>query len=116
MAQVDITINGRNYKVACDDGQEEHLSSLGSFVNGRVKELTDAVGQIGDSRLLVMACLLISDELGEAQRQLQESEAAASASAPAEPIAVSFDEDELAEGIEAVAERIEGIAERMERA
>ncbi len=114
MAQVDITINGRNYKVACDDGQEEHLSKLGSFVNGRVKELTDAVGQIGDSRLLVMASLLISDELAEAQRQVQEMEA--TPAAPVEQIIPTIDEDVLAEGIEAVAERIEGIADRLDQA
>lgn len=114
MAQVDIIINGRNYKVACDDGQEEHLGKLGSFVDERVKELTDAVGQIGDSRLLVMACLLISDELAEAQRQVQELEAASAV--PMEPAVTTFDEDLLAEDIEAVAERIEGIAERLDRA
>ena len=63
MAQVDVAINGRSYQIACDDGQEAHLSQLGQYVDKRVRELVSAVGQIGDSRLLVMASLLIADEL-----------------------------------------------------
>lgn len=113
MAQVDISINGRTYPVACDDGQEEHLTKLGEYVNDRVAELTQAVGQIGDSRLLVMASLLIADELANAQREALETAAATEASV--EIPMPTIDEDALAEGIEAMAERIEGIADRMER-
>ncbi len=114
MAQVDITINGRNYKVACDDGQEDHLGKLGVYVDERVKELTNAVGQIGDSRLLVMASLLIADELADAQRRAQEveSEIAAQTGLPSS----SSDDTALTEGLEAMAERIEGIADRLEQA
>ncbi len=123
MAEVDIIINGRNYKVACDDGQEEHLAKLGAFVDERIKELVDAVGQIGDSRLLVMASLLISDELADAERRAQEAETIVS-NAPQTvpqppqslPQTVSIDEDALAQDIETMAERIEGIADRLEQA
>ena len=48
MAQVDVTINNRAYRIACDDGQEEHLTRLGDYVDGRVQELVSAVGQVGD--------------------------------------------------------------------
>lgn len=118
MAQVDITINGRNYKVACDDGQEAHLGELGSDVDGRVKELSDAMGQVGDSRLLVMACLLIADELADAQRRVEEAEQAMAAQSvsPSPSLESPFDEDALAQGIESMAERIEGIADRLEQA
>ena len=68
MAQVDVAINGKSYKIACDDGQEDHLLELASNVDQRVQQLVSAVGQIGDARLLVMACLLISDELSEIPR------------------------------------------------
>ena len=61
MAQVDVAINGKSYRIACDDGQEEHLLQLAAFVDQRVQELAASVGQIGDARLLVMASLLISD-------------------------------------------------------
>ena len=68
MAQVDVAINGKSYKIACDDGQEDHLLELASSVDQRVRQLASSVGQVGDARLLVMACLLISDELSEAPR------------------------------------------------
>jgi len=118
MAQVDVTINGRGYKVACDDGQEAHLGKLGEYVDARVAELTEAVGQIGDSRLLVMASLLIADELADAQRKLQEADAVNTIEnhATNESPPSAIDDEILAQGIEAIAERIEGIADRLEQA
>ena len=59
MAQVDVAINGRNYRVACDDGQEDHLRQLAEYVDRRVMELVESVGQIGEARLVVMVSLLI---------------------------------------------------------
>ena len=63
MAQVDVTINDRSYRIACDDGQDVHVTQLADYVDRRVQELVSAVGQVGDARLLVMASLLIADEL-----------------------------------------------------
>ena len=65
MAQVDVLINGKSYNVACDDGQEDHLLQLAGYVDQRIQDLVNSVGQVGDARLLVMASLLISDELSE---------------------------------------------------
>lgn len=73
MAQVEVSINGRNYQIACDDGQEEHLIQLGEYVDRRVSELVTAVGQVGDSRLLVMVSLLIADELAETYAELKKT-------------------------------------------
>jgi cell division protein ZapA len=70
MAQLTVTINGRNYQVACDDGQEAHLARLGTYIDNRVKELVAAVGQVGDARLLVMVSLLLADELSDAYSSL----------------------------------------------
>lgn len=113
MAQVDITINNRSYTVACDDGQEAHLLKLGEYVDDRVKDLTDAVGQIGDSRLLVMASLLIADELADAQRKALEMEQMDTPTAAvSSPL---IDEIAIAQNIEALATRIEGIADRLEQ-
>lgn len=114
MAQIDVTINGRNYQIACDDGQEDHLLQLGEYVDRRVKELVAAVGQVGDSRLLVMVSLLIADELAETFAELKNAgtkgadEAAASAEASA-----AIAEDRLAATIEAAALRIEKLAVRL---
>ena len=71
MAQVTVTINDRRYNVACDDGQEAHLTRLGAYIDRRVGELVAAVGQIGDAKLLVMVSLLIADELSDAYAELE---------------------------------------------
>lgn len=72
MAQVSVRVNGRHYQVACEDGQEAHLEKLGAYIDQRVSELVKDVGQVGDARLLVMAALLIADELADAYNELEE--------------------------------------------
>ncbi len=66
MAVVDVMVNGRTYPVACDDGQEDHLVDLAHYIDKRVAELAKTMGQVGDARLILMASLLIADELSEA--------------------------------------------------
>lgn len=108
MAQVEVSVNGRTYQVACDDGQEEHLVQLGEYVDKRVRELVTAVGQVGDSRLLVMVSLLIADELAETYAELKR------ATAQSQGAADSADaEARLAEIVDAAAARIEGLAARL---
>ena len=63
MAQVDVEVNGQTFRIACEDGQEERLTDLASTVNGKVMDLASQVGQVGQHRLLVMAALVIADEL-----------------------------------------------------
>ena len=106
MTQVSVTINGRNYRIACDDGQEEHLTKLASYVDERVSDLVKAVGQIGDTRLLVMASLLIADELSDSYAEADKlKQAAADGDAAA---ALAADIDTLADQVEAIAARLEG--------
>ena len=70
MSQVEITINGRQYRVACEDGQEAHLTNLASYFDGKMSSLIEEVGQIGDTSLMVMAGLLIADELSDVNQEL----------------------------------------------
>ena len=70
MSQVIVQINGRNYTMQCDDGQEEHLRALAAMVDGEVANIRAAAGQLGDLRLLIMASLVIADKLTEAERQI----------------------------------------------
>ena len=63
MGQVAITINGNNYQIACDEGQEERLKRLGAYVDERTAELVKSVGNVGDVRLMVMASLLVTAKL-----------------------------------------------------
>lgn len=66
MAVVDVVVNGRTYQVACDDGQESHLVDLARYIDSKVADLAKTMGQVGDARLILMASLLIADELSEA--------------------------------------------------
>ncbi|MDJ0942504.1 MAG: cell division protein ZapA [Kiloniellales bacterium] len=110
MAEITLTINNRNYDIACDDGHEDHLRRLGAYVDQRVNDLAAAVGQIGEPRLLVMASLLIADELHEAMSKLG-SGRNGDGEANGEVIA-AFEEREVevAEALEACAQRLERIA------
>ena len=75
MSQVTVTINDRSYKMACDDGQESHLTGLANYLNNYVEEMKVAFGQVGDIRLLLMAGVMVVDELGEARRKIEALEA-----------------------------------------
>ena len=110
MAEITLTINNRNYDIACDDGHEDHLRRLGAYVDRRVNDLAAAVGQIGEPRLLVMASLLIADELHEAMNN-DGQDGNGDGEANGEVIA-AFEEREVevAEALEACAQRLERIA------
>ncbi len=74
MAQVVVQINGRNYTMQCDDGQEDHLRALARTIDDEITNIRTAVGQLGDLRLLIMASLVIADRLFEAQRKMADME------------------------------------------
>jgi cell division protein ZapA len=103
MAQIDVTVNGRSYSIACDDGQEDHLRDLAAYVDKRVQELVASLGQVGDLKLLVMASLLIADELSEAFAAIEQQATAETA----------VDDTALAEMVENIADRIERVAAKL---
>jgi cell division protein ZapA len=71
MGQVSVTLNGRTYRLACDDGEEERLIELAAHVKERVEQLTLEFGQVGYDRLLLMTSLLIADELWDTRKALE---------------------------------------------
>ena len=103
MAKVSLTINGRAYDVACDAGQEEHVKSLGREIDRRVGTFADNLGQVGDTRLLLMAALLISDEL----------ETARTAASDAAQRAGEQESGAAADQVERMVRRIDTIAARL---
>jgi cell division protein ZapA len=62
MPLVNVMVNSRAYTIACDDGEEDHLRQLAATVDAKTREVLSSVGQVGDTRLLLMAALLIADE------------------------------------------------------
>src|ERR1700736_297543 len=76
MSQVTVTINGRQFRMACEDGQESHLLRLAQDLDQRIERLRGTFGEIGDTRLTVMAALTVADELADTAgrlRRLEES-------------------------------------------
>ena len=71
MSYVNVTINGRQYRMACEDGQEDRLLKLAGDLESRIGELRAKFGEIGDQRLEVMAALTASDELMDARQRIR---------------------------------------------
>ena len=74
MSQVNVTINGRQFRMACEDGQEGHLRDLAKNLDDRIVALRGQFGEIGDARLTVMAALMVADELAETAKKLRRTE------------------------------------------
>jgi cell division protein ZapA len=116
MAHVSVGINGRQYRMACDDGQESHLTGLARELDERIERLRSEFGEIGDMRLTVMAALTLSDELADARERarrleqevaaLQESGEAAAERSRATQVAIVSAFNSAAERIETVAQRL----------
>lgn len=70
MPEVNVEINGKKYRMACEPGQEDHLLGLADEFNRRVEGLKQVFGEIGDIRLTVMAGIALIDELALAQRRI----------------------------------------------
>lgn len=110
MPAVNVTINGKVYRLACDEGQESHLLGLADEVNSHVESFKGTFGEIGDGRLTVMAALMVADQLHETRRRLATLEAhvedlrAAQASAEA---ALATAQDGAVEALTGAAERVE---------
>ena len=111
MAEIDVVVNGRTYRIACEDGEEERLMELSEHLNRHATELAKTVGQVGEARLMLMAGLLVGDELGEALDRVDElKEEIANAHAGKEPAG------SMAETIDRTAQRIEELAGRIKTA
>jgi cell division protein ZapA len=99
MAQVTISLNGREYTVGCGAGEEARIRELARGVDTRMRKFGPQAGQVGEARLLVMVLLTMADELSEAR---------GGANGHGLP--------GFADGLTALAKRIETVAERLEAA
>ncbi|HEX2509771.1 MAG TPA: cell division protein ZapA, partial [Microvirga sp.] len=75
MSQITVTIAGRTYRIACGDGEEEHLTKLAASYDAKIEEMRGSFGEIGDMRLHVMAAITLADELSEQRRRADALEA-----------------------------------------
>ncbi|MBV2144738.1 cell division protein ZapA [Falsochrobactrum sp. TDYN1] len=116
MATVTVTIDGKAYRMACDEGQEEHLAGLADRFDQYVTHLKSSFGEIGDLRLTVMAGIMVIDELAELQKRITglESEAETLRRSRDEALASADRNDAvLTDMLSEVAVRIEQAAARI---
>ncbi|MFN3370970.1 MAG: cell division protein ZapA [Sphingomonadaceae bacterium] len=118
MADVELSIGGRAYKLACRDGEEAELRAAASLLDSRVTALMQAHGAIAEPRLLLMAALIVAGELLE--RKASDARATLRPVGPREPAprsdAAVLDFAAERKAIEALAARAERLAERLEEA
>jgi cell division protein ZapA len=113
MPQVNVTIAGKTYRMACGEGEEAHLDALAREFDAKVAEMRGAFGEIGDMRLHVMAALTLCDELAEARAKLAAVEAKAAEAdlrAAAEAAEQEADRARTTETVARAAEQIERLA------
>ena len=115
MGQVSVTLNGRTYRLECGEGEETHLIALAEYLSSHVDTMKRKFGQVGDDRLILMASLLVTDELWELRRQMQEMKSALAEArrdkSAGDESAKSFKAD-LAARVSAAADRLELLNER----
>jgi cell division protein ZapA len=132
MPQVTLQINGKDYPVGCGAGEEAHVEALGRYIDLKVRELAKRLGRVGEAQLLLLACVTLADELGEAVGDLGAARAETKAGAKRgagdgkerelaerlgalEKKAIERDHA-LADRLDAVARKLSGLADRLQRA
>src|SRR5271170_2474867 len=110
MAQVSVTIDGRKYRLACNEGEEARLESLAGLIDDKIGEMRASFGEIGDQRLVIMAALTLADNLTEA-RDAAAAERKRSEDSELRAQAIASSLDELGSRLESLAARLGGGAE-----
>lgn len=127
MAEVNLLINGNNYGISCDDGQERRVAQLGQYIDARVKDIARSGAASNELHLLVLTGLMIADEvfelreevthlnrqLDQLEREVARIEAGIESSGAPE---TSADEGEIAHAIDQLADRIDAITGRLQKA
>ena len=89
MSQVSVTIAGKTYRIACGDGEEEHLKGLAASLDSKIEEMRVTFGEIGDMRLHVMAAITMADEMHDLRKALAPWRPNSTGSVPSPPRAMS---------------------------
>jgi cell division protein ZapA len=116
MASVNATIAGRQFRLACEDGQEEHLQMLAKDIDERIEGLRKQFGEIGDTRLTVMAALMVADEMSEAAHNMRRMEEELNALRDARVVSADRAKaasDAVVGAFNSAAERLEGITRKL---
>lgn len=102
MAQVSVSINDKLYPLACADGEEERLKKLAAYVDSKTRDIAGKLGHVNEARLILMAALIIADELHDTVEGKENHN-----------FLGSISENDLAAILNEVASEVEGIAEKL---
>jgi cell division protein ZapA len=116
MGQIVVKVNGRDFPLSGADGQEPRIRRLAQYVDAKIAEFAKNLGQIGEARLILLAALVIADELSDANEALQQERSRARAVSVPGGNPGGEAAEWAASGIRDIAERIESIAARIETA
>ena len=110
MGQISVTLNGRTYRLECGEGEEAHLIELAEYLGTHVEDMKRKFGQVGDDRLILMASLVVLDELWELRRQMAQMKIAMAEARRDKSVA-----DESARALQSdLAGRVSSVAQRLE--
>jgi cell division protein ZapA len=121
MSEVNVIIDGRNYAIQCDAGQEQRVIDLGKYVDARMRDVKGNGGTAQNSQLMVLTSLVLADEIYELRAQMAQLQQQAPAPAPAEretPKPIVYQgleprqERELADKITKLASRVDTLTKR----
>lgn len=105
MAEIKLVINNRTYDMACDDGQEDRIRQLASYVDGKITSIAQAGGSRNENHLLMLTSLVLADEIFDLK---ESSKGAKSAQEP------SFDTEKAKALIDSLIERVEALSAQVD--
>lgn len=111
MSQLSVQISGQNFRLSCDPGEEDHVASLAAQVDDLINQVRGQFPQLGDLRVVIMACLTLADDNAKLKKRLREMDE--QLAHEAEDSHISRERLQLA--LARAAERIEQLNERLER-
>ena len=69
MADVEISINNRSYRISCKDGEEDRIRGLATLLNKQIIQLAEKIGQLGEARMILLASLILLDKSDEIEKE-----------------------------------------------
>lgn len=109
MGEVNLSINGRNFSIACDDGQEQRVLDLAQYIDGRVRDIKASGAASNEVHLFALVSLMLADEVFELRDYIHQNGGVP----PADDQRLRQEELAIASAIEGLADRIEGVANRL---
>ena len=116
MGSVNVSIAGKTFRMACEDGEEDHLMSLGRDINQAIEDLRGQFGEIGDQRLIVMAAIMMADRNSESEQRIQRLESELAGLDEARAAVLERQEKaeaDVARMMDQVADRLDAVAGRL---